>query len=97
MKPIVSKARVSLGLKPLDLTQGSVKGVAQPPTRNRYPSEQYTEIAAANTKDSPGRFGVKSAYSVDVDEYLMEDLEGTKAYRYWTLLRGVLRAHTCWC
>lgn len=80
MKSIVSKARVSLGLAPLDLTPRPVKGSTQPSMRGRYPGEQYSEIQAANAAASHGV--AKSAYSVDGDEYSMEDLEGAKAYRY---------------
>ena len=82
VKSVVSKVRVSLGLAPLNLNQGSAKGPTQLSTRNRYPSEQYTNIEATDNTVSHAHIVVKSAYTVDVNEYALEDLEGTKTHRY---------------
>lgn len=84
-KPVISKARVALGLSPLDLTPKSAKKgstTQQSSIRGRYPGERYTEIEAGSAAGShDDRDDAKFGYTVHEDEYTMRDLEGAKRYR----------------
>ncbi len=82
MKSVLSKVRVPFGFKPLDLNQESARGAPQLSTRSKYPSGQYSEIELTDTTASHGHKDVESGYRVDVDEYILEDLEATKAHGY---------------
>lgn len=81
-KSIISKARVALGLRPLNLAPKGSSSAAQPSMRGmRYPSERYAEIDAAGSRDDVDDDDAKFGYSVRVHEYAMRDLEGAKRYR----------------
>ena len=84
IKSVISKVCVSLGLKPLDLNRESARGAPKPQLskRSKYPSGQYSEIELTNTTASHGHKDVELGYRVDVDEYILDDLEATKAHGY---------------
>ena len=59
-----------------------MNGTTQQSTRSRHGIEQYIDIEAANPTGSHARNSAKSAYSVDTEEYIMENLENDKEHRY---------------
>ena len=59
-----------------------MNGTTQQSTRSRYGNEQYIDIEAANPTRSHARNSAKSTYSVDTEEYIMENLENDKEHRY---------------